>query len=92
MHGAGYVGSSDDGWRPEMTCTDADKNGCTMAKDVYQVRVLPDSPRGAVFTRLYTFAADRAGRVRMAQHLRRDHPLRRAAPRASPSDAHSAFL
>jgi hypothetical protein len=41
---------------------------------LYQVRVLPDSPRGAVFIRLYTFAATRVGRVRMAQQLRRDHP------------------
>ena len=23
MHGAGYVGSSDDGWQPKLTCADA---------------------------------------------------------------------
>jgi DNA-binding MarR family transcriptional regulator len=39
---------------------------------LYQVRVLPDSPRGAAFARLYTLAADRVGRVRVAQQLRRD--------------------
>lgn len=41
---------------------------------LYRVRVPPDSPRGAAFARLYTLAADRAGRVRVAQQLRRDHP------------------
>ena len=41
---------------------------------LYRVRVSPDSPRGAAFAWLYTLAADRAGRVRVAQQLRRDHP------------------
>jgi hypothetical protein len=41
---------------------------------LYRVNVPPDSPRGAAFARLYTLAADRAGRVRVAQQLRRDHP------------------
>src|SRR5262245_27549443 len=37
-----------------------------------QCRVHPDSPRGAAFARLQTLAADRAGRVRVTQQLRRD--------------------
>jgi MarR family len=36
-----------------------------------QCRVQADSPRGAAFARLYTLAADRAGRVRMAHMVRR---------------------
>ena len=47
---------------------------------LYHVRVLPDSPRGAVFTRLYTFAADHGGRVRVARPLRRDHPPEESSP------------
>jgi len=40
---------------------------------LYQFRVLPDpSPREA-FARLLALAADRVGRVRVAQQLRRDH-------------------
>jgi hypothetical protein len=45
---------------------------------LYRVRVSPDFPCGAAFARLSTLAADRAGRVRVAQQLRRDTPPRRA--------------
>jgi hypothetical protein len=51
---------------------------------LYHVRVLPDSPRGAVFTRLYTFAADHVGRVRVARPLRRDHPPEESCPSCMP--------
>jgi DNA-binding MarR family transcriptional regulator len=40
---------------------------------LYQVRVPLDAARGAAFARLQTLATDRAGRVRVAQQLRRDH-------------------
>jgi len=40
---------------------------------LYQFRVPPDAAPRAAFARLQALAADRAGRVRVAQQLRRDH-------------------
>ena len=40
---------------------------------LYQFRVPPDPLRDAVFAQLQALAADRVGRVRVAQQLRRDH-------------------
>jgi DNA-binding MarR family transcriptional regulator len=39
---------------------------------LYHCRVLPDAPRRAAFAQLQTLAADRVGRVRVAQQLRQD--------------------
>jgi len=39
---------------------------------LYYCRVLPDAPRRAAFAHLQTLAADRVGRVRVAQQLRQD--------------------
>jgi hypothetical protein len=40
---------------------------------LYQYGVPPDSPRGVALARLQRLAADRAGRMRVLQQLRRDH-------------------